>query len=195
MQMLCMQQWFKQYHSTVAAHGGSAAAAAASVKQQQQRESPDISASVSGVLIGSLGRSNHSTQLQPSPMEQPAVRCIPQPTRAGTAAAHLYIDSHVYTSSSRCLAFNLFNRCFALQEKLHLAFVDPAARFYPSEGLHGWGHCTGSACNATTPPEVGAAIVATCQWQETDVLEAADQRKPNQSCNGTSVRNGCQTVM
>ncbi|KAF6259656.1 hypothetical protein COO60DRAFT_989089 [Scenedesmus sp. NREL 46B-D3] len=42
----------------------------------------------------------------------------------------------------------------ASRAKLHLAFVEPAGRFFPSEGVHGWGHCTGGICNATTPPEV-----------------------------------------
>ncbi|WIA22399.1 hypothetical protein OEZ85_004705 [Tetradesmus obliquus] len=40
------------------------------------------------------------------------------------------------------------------REKLHLAFVEPAGRFFPSEGVHGWGHCTGRVCNADKPPEV-----------------------------------------
>jgi hypothetical protein len=71
--------------------------------------------------------------------------------QCGVYGKHTWLSQHSMTQCPCCTGV------LNLQEKLHLAFMDPEARLYPSEGVHGRAvnPCNKPAeCNVTSTPEV-----------------------------------------
>lgn len=93
------------------------------------------------------------------------------------------------------------------QDKLHLVFLDPEGRFYPSEGVHGLATqpCSNAtACSSTSKPQVGFRRAARASGGLADgpqckacMLPAAvqrllpcphEQRTPTSACAGPARR-------